>query len=185
MIVHIPEPYTVPAEGRDVFRCFVIPMDLPEDKYVRASNSVPAIAAWCDHTLFFLDNSGVPANWTMKIRASAMADGKSRFCSLRRPRWLSPRRLPSTPARWHCPPNPQRCRPVLQTHFHPTGKEKRSNNPASASISTRHPPRPSCTAPWSPRGRSTSRRERRITKSTPRSPRPSMSISSASPPTRT
>jgi len=36
LIVKVAEPFTVPAEGRDIYRCFVIPLNLPEEKYVSA-----------------------------------------------------------------------------------------------------------------------------------------------------
>ena len=41
LIVTMPEPYTVPAEGRDVYRNFVIPYALPEDRHVRAVEIAP------------------------------------------------------------------------------------------------------------------------------------------------
>ena len=35
LVVTMPKAYTVPAEGRDVYRNFVIPMKVPEGKYIR------------------------------------------------------------------------------------------------------------------------------------------------------
>src|SRR5688572_27699993 len=34
LVVSMPETYTLRAEGRDVYRCFVLPLGLTEDKYV-------------------------------------------------------------------------------------------------------------------------------------------------------
>src|SRR5260370_12455197 len=36
MIVKMPEPYTLAAEGRDEYRCFVIPLQIPAGKYLRS-----------------------------------------------------------------------------------------------------------------------------------------------------
>lgn len=36
LIVRMPEAYTVPAEGRDIYRSFIVPVEIPWGKYVRA-----------------------------------------------------------------------------------------------------------------------------------------------------
>ena len=36
MVVKMPVAYTVPAQGRDVYRCFVIPVEIPAGKYLKA-----------------------------------------------------------------------------------------------------------------------------------------------------
>src|SRR5205823_6026471 len=36
LVVKMPEAFTVPADGRDIYRCFVIPVQIPAGKYVRA-----------------------------------------------------------------------------------------------------------------------------------------------------
>src|SRR5262249_55595644 len=41
LIVKMSEPYTVPAEGRDIYRCFVIPVQIQPGKYVRAAEYRP------------------------------------------------------------------------------------------------------------------------------------------------
>ena len=58
LIVKMPEAYTVAAEGRDVFRCFVLPLNLDEDKYVRSVEYRPSNRAVVHHALFFLDSTG-------------------------------------------------------------------------------------------------------------------------------
>src|SRR5687767_3797627 len=58
LVVKMTEPYTLAAEGRDDFRVFVIPLNLDQDKYVRAVEFRPGNRKIVHHALFFLDNSG-------------------------------------------------------------------------------------------------------------------------------
>jgi mono/diheme cytochrome c family protein len=58
LTVKMPEAYTLKAEGRDVFRVFVIPLDLPADKYVSAVDFRPSNRKVVHHALLFLDTSG-------------------------------------------------------------------------------------------------------------------------------
>jgi mono/diheme cytochrome c family protein len=41
LVVKMPDVFTVPAEGRDIYRCFVIPVQIPEGKYIRAAEYRP------------------------------------------------------------------------------------------------------------------------------------------------
>ena len=49
---------TVGASGRDLFRCFVLPSNLPEDRYVTAIEVRPGNPRVVHHTLNFIDVSG-------------------------------------------------------------------------------------------------------------------------------
>jgi hypothetical protein len=56
-VVAMPEPFDVPASGRDVYRAFVIPLDLPEDTYVAGVDFRPGAKSVVHHALFYLDDS--------------------------------------------------------------------------------------------------------------------------------
>ena len=58
LVVSMPEPFPVPAEGRDIYRNFVLPLNLTEDKWVRAIDFRPSARAVVHHSLFFLDDTG-------------------------------------------------------------------------------------------------------------------------------
>lgn len=58
LVVSMPEAYTVPAYGRDIYRNFVLPLNLTEDKWVKAVDFRPQARAVVHHSLFFLDDSG-------------------------------------------------------------------------------------------------------------------------------
>lgn len=59
MVVEMPVEFELRADGPDVFQCFVIPVDLPEDKFVAAIDFVPGNPKIVHHAILFLDNTGV------------------------------------------------------------------------------------------------------------------------------
>jgi mono/diheme cytochrome c family protein len=58
LVLTMPQDVTIPAEGRDVYRCVVIPSNLLEDRTVAAVDFRPSNRAVVHHALFFLDNTG-------------------------------------------------------------------------------------------------------------------------------
>ena len=58
MILKMPKPYAVPAEGKDVTRSFVISLHLPADKYIRATEIRPGDRRVVHHVTLMMDKSG-------------------------------------------------------------------------------------------------------------------------------
>ncbi len=58
LVVTMPDAYTVPAEGQDIYRYFAIPLNLTEDKWVKAIEFRPSARSVVHHCLFFLDTTG-------------------------------------------------------------------------------------------------------------------------------
>jgi len=58
LVVTMPEPYTLPAAGPDVYRNFVIPSVVPQDRYVVAFELRPSPATAVHHAFLLLDSSG-------------------------------------------------------------------------------------------------------------------------------
>ena len=54
----MPEAFEVPADGPDIYRNFTIPMDIPENKWVKAVEFRPSARKVVHHSLFFLDTTG-------------------------------------------------------------------------------------------------------------------------------
>jgi mono/diheme cytochrome c family protein len=52
------QPYSVAAEGADVFRCFVIPLNATEDEYVKMVEFRPGNARIVHHAILFMDSRG-------------------------------------------------------------------------------------------------------------------------------
>jgi hypothetical protein len=58
LVVSMKEPFPVPAYGRDIYRNFVLPLNLTEDKWVRAIDFRPTARTVVHHSLFYLDDTG-------------------------------------------------------------------------------------------------------------------------------
>lgn len=58
MVLGPPAAFTVGAEGRDVYRCFVVPAASTEDRYVSAIDVRPGNRAVVHHVIAYLDTSG-------------------------------------------------------------------------------------------------------------------------------
>lgn len=58
LVLTVPEEFTLGGNGRDVFRCFVLPTNLTEDKYVSAVEIRPGNPRIVHHTLLAIDLSG-------------------------------------------------------------------------------------------------------------------------------
>jgi hypothetical protein len=114
----------VHADGNDVFRSFVVPLNLTEDKYVEAVEFRPDNRKIVHHALLFLDSSG-------RAKQQDGADGEPGFGkgpgglgfipSGGLGGWapgVTPQRLPDGVARLARAGSDL----VIQTHFHPSGK---------------------------------------------------------------
>jgi peroxiredoxin len=52
------EPYYLGPSGKDIFRCYVMPTNLPEDKYVAAVEVRPGNPQVVHHAILFIDTAG-------------------------------------------------------------------------------------------------------------------------------
>jgi hypothetical protein len=124
MVLQMPEPYTLVAEGPDVYRCFVIPLQVPEGKYIKSVEYRPGNRRIVHHAIL----TSLPHEAALaRLKA---ADGKSFGSGLSPPGQLlagplgfwtpgkDPRPLPDGFAgTW-----PAGSDLVLQLHLHPSGK---------------------------------------------------------------
>jgi len=58
LVLTVPEEMTVGASGPDLFRCFVLPTKLSEDKFITAVEVRPGNSRIVHHTLNYFDTSG-------------------------------------------------------------------------------------------------------------------------------
>ena len=58
LIVKMGEGFKVPADGPDIYRNFAIPLNLSEDRWVKAIAFLPGVRAVVHHSLFFYDSTG-------------------------------------------------------------------------------------------------------------------------------
>ena len=141
MIVKMPQPYTLRADGPDDYRCFVIPLNLPEDAYVRAVDFRPSNPRIVHHSLFYLDSSG------RARELEAASEQKPGY-----PRTGGPGFIPSGGLGGWAPGAVPRFLPegvgrpvragadlVIHTHFHPSGKVEREQSSLGLYL-TKKPP---------------------------------------------
>ena len=56
-VITMPKPFDVPAEGKDIYQCFVIPLNLTQDESVIAVEFQPGNAKVVHHAILFLDHN--------------------------------------------------------------------------------------------------------------------------------
>jgi mono/diheme cytochrome c family protein len=130
LVVKVPQPFNVYAAGPDVFRCFIVPLNLNHDEFVTAVEFRPSDRRVVHHALLFLDDRGrantAEASWH-KLHPEDTQIGYTHFGG---PGFLptgglggwapgaTPSFLPDGVARYLAAGSNL----VIQTHFHPTGK---------------------------------------------------------------
>ncbi len=75
LVLEMPAGFAVPADGPDIYRNFVLPTGLSEDKWVKAIELKPSARGVVHHVLFFTDTTGA-------ARAQDGRDGKPGFPGL-------------------------------------------------------------------------------------------------------
>lgn len=58
LVLKMPEPFEIHAEGRDIIRQFVIPIPITEDKLVAVAEFRPGNRRVVHHAIFYLDSTG-------------------------------------------------------------------------------------------------------------------------------
>ena len=124
LVLEMAESAEIPAEGRDIYRYFAMPMNLAEDKWVRAIEVRPGARSVVHHTLFFLDTEGKAVKLQKADTKAPGFNGRgfSRGKSLGG--WAVGG-MPLGLGEGYALPMPKGSDFVLQTHFHPSGKKEK------------------------------------------------------------
>ncbi len=125
LILRMPEPFKVPADGPDLYRCFVFPLNNEDARFVSHVEFHPGNAKVVHHALFFLDSLG-------EARKKDRQDSQPGFASFGGPGFL-----PTGGLGGWAPGNTMLPLPdgvsrlvrknsdlVVQLHMHPDGKEE-------------------------------------------------------------
>jgi hypothetical protein len=123
LVLKVPETFGVPATGRDVYRCFVIPIPIDSDKTVAAVEFRPGNSKIVHHALFYLDNTGAARKKDEADRGPGYASfgGPGIVPSGALGGWAPgamPRFLPEGVGKYLRKGSDL----VLQIHYHPDGK---------------------------------------------------------------
>jgi Copper type II ascorbate-dependent monooxygenase, N-terminal domain len=113
-------PFAVPADGPDLYQCFVIPAPAPKDHWVRAIDILPGNAKVVHHVIVFQDTSRTARK--RDTGAGYPCFGTPGFLPARGLGGWTPGALPfrmpdDIPSLFHGAADL-----VLQIHYHPTGK---------------------------------------------------------------
>jgi hypothetical protein len=131
LVLKASEPFDVPAQGRDVYRCFVIPIPIDSNKTVAAFEFRPGNRRVVHHALLYLDSSGA-------AREKDESDPGPGYTSFGGPGILPtgglggwapgsmPRRLPDGMGKFLRKGSDL----VLQVHYHPDGKAEKDQSQA-------------------------------------------------------
>ncbi|MHC4877004.1 MAG: redoxin family protein [Planctomycetota bacterium] len=125
LVLSVPEPFLIPAEGPDIYQYFVLPTGLTEDRMVEAIEYRAGNARVVHHASFRYDDAG----GARQLDAAFPGPGYQRFGGWGFPSggtlggWavgVLPQRLPAGFGR------PIRAGSdfVIQTHYHPSGKRE-------------------------------------------------------------
>jgi hypothetical protein len=75
LVLTVGEEFQVGPSGSDIFRCFVLPTGLTEDKFVTAVEVRPGNPRVVHHSLLFLDGTGQARKLEEKQKARGVQDG--------------------------------------------------------------------------------------------------------------
>lgn len=139
LVVEMPEPFSVPAGGPDIYQCFVLPLNLTEDREVTAVEFRPGNRKVVHHAIFYLDSFG-------NARGKDAGDPDPGYKCFGGPGVLPtgglggwapgvrPRFLPEGVAR----PLPKGSDLIIQSHYHPTGKPESDRSTLGIHFSKAH-----------------------------------------------
>jgi len=142
LVVSMDEAYPVPAEGPDIYRHFVIPTGLEKEVYVKAVEFRPSSPSAVHHSLIYYDSEG-------RARTADAEDPEPGFTEMPLGEgtgrqiggWVPgsmPHALPEGLAHRLAPGGDI----VLQTHFHPSGREELERSTVALYFSDEPPQRP-------------------------------------------
>ena len=120
LVLEMPKPFTIPAEGADIYRNVVIPLELTKDEWVQAVELRTTSRGVVHHVLYFADSSG--------DARKAEAENPEAAEGMRFTRGMIPMGGMAVGAQPHLLPNglatllPKGSDLVFQYHFHPSGK---------------------------------------------------------------
>jgi tetratricopeptide (TPR) repeat protein/mono/diheme cytochrome c family protein len=127
LVVKMPQPYTLPAEGKDVYRNFVLPIPISAARYVKGVEFLPGNAKVVHHAFINVDE-------TRQARRLAEKQNPPGFDGMELPESASmpggqllgwqPGKVPSMVSEslsWSLKPATDL---VLQMHLHPSGKRE-------------------------------------------------------------
>lgn len=139
MVVQVSQPFIIPASGRDIYRAFVIPLDLPAGTVVAGIEFRPSAKSVVHHALLFLDNTEAARALDQKDTGPGYSTfGGVGFSPVGGLGGWAPGAAPSLLPEGVGRIVPRGSDLVLQIHYHPDGKERQDQS--SVAIYLQHSP---------------------------------------------
>ena len=128
LVVTMPAPYQIPADGPDVYRCFAVPLKLPQDRYFTAFDFHPSNRRIVHHAMIVEALSGAAEHRETVPGAGYPCFGDFGLLPTARVGLWTPGAVPLKE-----PPGVARVLKkgsdiIVQIHFHPTGKVEREQS---------------------------------------------------------
>ncbi|MFM7315836.1 MAG: redoxin domain-containing protein [bacterium] len=129
VVLEIPEAFEIPATGPDLYRCFVLPTNLPKDMYISKIEYMPDNRVVSHHMLAWVDISG-------EGRLKDAAEPGPGYISFVGPNvkihgslsgWAAGKQPTVTPEGVGIS-LPRNADVILQMHYHPSGKKERDRS---------------------------------------------------------
>lgn len=124
IVLKMPEPFTIPADGKDVYWAFVFPLNNQKDIYVKGVECRPGNPKVAHHAVGILDTSGT----ARKLDAKHAGPGYPGLNIGFLPAGFTPGYVPGQTSRLmkdgHAITVKTGTDFVLQMHYHPSGKEE-------------------------------------------------------------
>lgn len=140
LVLTMPKPFTIPAEGDDIYQHFVFPLSLDKTKYIKAVEVLPGNHKVAHHAACLLDSSGIARRRAGK-NGNYARFGDPGFL----PSGFTPGFVPGQTPRFLqddiAIPLKKGTDFVLQMHYHPTGKEETDQTSVGLYLSDKKPAR--------------------------------------------
>ncbi len=143
LIVKVDRSYTLKAAGKDEYRCFVLPLNLTETKYVTAVEFRPSNRKIVHHAILYLDTKG-------RARKLDAADPLPGYARMGVPGFIPSGSLGGwAPGAFVTPlpagiarEVPKGSDLIIQTHLHPSGKEESEQSSVGIYFAKEPPKKP-------------------------------------------
>jgi len=138
-ILTVGSKFSLAADGPDQFQCFVIPLGLDHDTFVRSMEFRPDNRRIVHHVLVFLDTSGIARTRAARNGGSYPCFGGPGIPAAGLIGGWAPGALPPPPDEDNARPVPQGADLVVQIHYHPSGKVEMDQSSLGLLFSSKPP----------------------------------------------
>ncbi|MBM3993462.1 MAG: hypothetical protein FJ303_04830 [Planctomycetes bacterium] len=140
LVVTMDRAFQVPATGRDIYRNFVLPLNLKEDKWVTAVELRPSARSVVHHVLYFLDTTGKSRAKEPKTGQPGFGGAGLQFGARSVGGWAAGRTAEHLPLDLglHFPKGSDL---ILASHFHPSGKAEQEKTTVGLYFAKKKPER--------------------------------------------